>query len=235
MRRWTVVAVLLLLSGAACGDDGGSASAASTTAPPQGPSTSASPSTTADPGSSTTTTPAPSGPEARELADAVERASGLSYHAVYEGESQSANGVQRATTIEVWRVPPLARRDTVVTTTAGSLRVLEFRTTDGIVACLDLSVGEDAEHECQQLALGESVDPAEPIFDAVNPGAGEVTASDSEEAGVAVRCYQVAAMEPQEACFDADGIPVVVDDGSLRLVRTSLDHTVDESALQPPN
>ncbi|MGH9137106.1 MAG: hypothetical protein ACRD0G_08665 [Acidimicrobiales bacterium] len=223
------LAVVALVVG--CGDDSESS----------GGSATATPETTAPPStvpvvesSSTTTSTGPLSDASAEFAAAIEQAGTLTYRARYEGESQADDGSVRTTVVEVWRRPPLARRDTTARASSGELRVREHRTENGIVACFDLSEGNTGEYQCRSVGPDESIDPAAPTFEAVNPAGGPVEVVDDEIAGVALVCYRVTALRAQEVCFDGDDIPVVVDDGALRLVRTAVDRQVTDADLAPP-
>ncbi|MGH9186533.1 MAG: hypothetical protein ACRD0U_12075 [Acidimicrobiales bacterium] len=71
---------------------------------------------------------------------------------------------------------------------------------------------------------------------AVDPTAGPVTVEDTDVAGAAARCFTVtpAGAAPLVACFDGDGVPVVIDGGGGRLERVSVEPTVDDSVFTPP-
>lgn len=222
---------------AGCGGDGEEASTAgpTTTTEASGAASTSTPvATDTTAGAPTSTTVAAFGPEALEMAGAIERADSLTYHARYEGLTQTENGEPRSTVIEVWKQPPLARRDTTASAGDTTLFIQEFHTAEGLIGCLEVTLGEESQVQCQHLGEEESVDAAAATFEAVDPQAGRVTAVDDTIDGVAVRCFRVAALRPQELCFDGDGIPVVVDDGVLRLERTAMDADVTDADLVPP-
>mgnify|MGYP000521843975 CR=1 FL=1 len=168
--------------------------------------------------------------EALDLAEAINRAAGLEYHARYEGEV--AGEEETTITVEVWRRSPRARRDTTI---SGSqeLNTLEFRLPDGLFGCI--GAPPDVEFSCFE-SPGGSVDPSDPVLGAVDPRAGLVIAREGEFEGTRVDCWEVESIDdPTTAlCVDADGIPVVIDGGDGRLLRTLLDQEIDSTDFEMP-
>lgn len=229
-----VVLAGLVVVGGGCGDDDDTAATGGDPTSTSSGASSASSSTL--PASSTSTSvvgPSLTG-AAAEFAAAIEAARPLTYHARYEGQSVGADGSTVTSVVEVWRRAPLARRDLTLPARTGVLRVREYRTVDGQIGCFELT-DSPGTYQCQPIGEGQGIDPAQPLFEAVDPGAGPVEAVDDEVDGIAVRCFQVAGDTAQEACFDGEGIPAVIDDGSLRLVRTALDTNVTDADLTPPS
>jgi hypothetical protein len=174
-------------------------------------------------------------PVALELANAINTASSLSYHAVYKGTGSGANGPTDVT-VEIWRQLPLARRDTVLATGEGRLHTLELRLRDRLVGCIDTDDGTgEPEWVCLPSA-GKGVDPAEPLLGTVRPVSGAVTVRDDTVAGVPARCFTVTSADAPvaEACFDADGIPVSIDGGDGRLERVEVGRGVDPEVIVIP-
>jgi hypothetical protein len=171
---------------------------------------------------------------ALELAEALNRAHQLTYHATYEvvGEA-SANVV-----VDIWKQPPLARRDTRTGAGDKVLHVSEYRTMENPhVGCVRGRAGAESEALCV-LAPAEGVDPADPIIGVIDPSAGPVTARDETVAGEAARCFSAPAEEPgltAVACFDAEGIPVAIDGGDGRLERVALERGVSNEDFVPPS
>lgn len=170
---------------------------------------------------------------ALELAQALNEAAELEYHAVYRSNPPPKRPGDPPTTItvELWRRLPRARRDTII---AGSkeLRTQEYRLFDRLVGCIDASTGSD--FVC--LDQGGKVDPSDVVLGAVKPSDGPVVAGDETVLNVRARCYAVLASgtESKRVCFDADGIPLLIDGGDGRLERLSVDRTVSNSAFVPP-
>lgn len=169
---------------------------------------------------------------ALELAEAVNVAYQLTYHATYESVEESSDVV-----VEVWRKPPLARRDTRTGERDAALHISEYRTRENAhVGCVR-GRGGGNEALCL-LAPPEGVDPAHPIIGVLDPSAGPVTASDETVAGVAARCFSAPAKDEgltAVACFDADGIPVAIDGGDGRLERVALERGVSDDDFVPPS
>ena len=173
--------------------------------------------------------------EARALGEAINRAAGLTYHAVFQGTLAARGGVGGGgqLTVEVWRRPPDARRDSTITAADQELHTREFRLGDELIGCV--RVGRDQPLQCSPNPSAEA-DPAAPLFGTVDPSAGQVTARDADVGGVPARCYTVLPTTgaPQEACFDNDGVPVVIDGGDGRLERSSVDTVVGDDAFVVP-
>lgn len=177
---------------------------------------------------STTSVAGPTAPNlvgaAADLAAALAHAATLDYHARYEGVDQREDGSTTNYVIEVWLRPPDARRDTSVSRADGEILVREYSSPTGDTVCFDQGTGS---FTCSPTEAGQTVNPEAVAFDAVDPAGGPVTLVGS--------CYQVAAAEAvQEICLDAEGIPEIVDDGSLRLVRSLLERDVADSDLALP-
>lgn len=169
--------------------------------------------------------------DALDLAEAINRAAGLEYHARYEGTQTNAEGTTEIA-VELWRRLPNARRDTTIT---GSqvLRTLEFRRPDGLFGCI--GAPPDVDLSCFVAPPG-SVDPSDPVLGAVDPRGGLVIARAGEFEGQPVDCWEVESIDDATTtlCVDSVGIPVVIDDGSGRLLRTLLDDAIDASTFEVP-
>ena len=160
--------------------------------------------------------------DALDLAVAINRAADAEYHAVYEGE----NTVEDETvtiTVEVWRRLPTARRDTTISGT-DALLTREFRLPNGLFGCIGSPPAVD--FSCF----------TRPEIATVDPHAGLVIARAGEFDGAPVDCWEVAAIDtdPSVLCVDADGIPVVIDGGDGRLLRTTLDDQIDANTFTLP-
>lgn len=228
------------------GDDGDSAETVAgptTTAAPDGEAGSSTTSTTDAEGGEGAEDP-PGSPrvpveglsgEALAFAEALNAARDMNYHARYETERTESDGTRTEVLVEVWRRNPLARRD--FTVTGGERQVVsrEYKTSGGVTGCLDTSPDGADDFQCTD-ATASGSDPAAPAFGAADPHDGEVTAHDDTVDGRAVRCYRLAALDkaPVEVCFDDAGIPIVVDDGDYRLVRTALDDDITDDVFTPP-
>lgn len=170
---------------------------------------------------------------ALELAQAINEAAALEYHAVYRSNPPPRRPGDPPTTItvELWRRLPRARRDTTI---VGSkeLRTQEYRLFDRLVGCIDASAGSD--FVC--LDQGGKVDPSDVVLGAVKPSDGPVVAGEETVLNMRARCFSVLApgSKPKRVCFDADGIPLLIDGGDGRLERLSVERTVSNSAFVPP-
>lgn len=206
-------------------DGGASSTATSTTAEVVGP---VGPSTTTPTAGDAVDTAGLDG-AALELAEAINRARQLTYHATYE-----VAGAEPVV-VDIWRRPPEARRDTVTGAAPSSLAISEYRTPAGEhIGCV-LSP-EEANQDLCVVAPPDGTDPADPIIGVIDPRTMSVTASDDEVGGSSVRCFRAPVEEglTAEACFDADGIPVAIDGGDGRLVRVALERGVaDEEFVLP--
>lgn len=173
--------------------------------------------------------------DALAFAEALNRASEMTYRARYEGRGGTQSGDQGEVVVELWRRLPLARRDFTIVGAGQRFASREYRTTSGVIGCLDTTDDGTDDFQCTSSPGGG--DPAAPAFGAVDPHDGAVIAEDDSVGGVEVRCYRVTpdAGVPQEVCFDGAGVPVVVDDGELRLVRTAIDSEVTDADLAPPS
>ncbi|MBA2280241.1 MAG: hypothetical protein H0W25_03265 [Acidimicrobiia bacterium] len=225
------------------GDDGDPVSTPST-AP--GSSEPGEESTTTAPGGTATTAPVPTTAapppsipiaglegDALALAEAINRAGQLTYRATY----RTPPGVSdQITTVEVYRRLPFARRDTYIGEGEQALHTAEFLTPDdGHVGCL---VGPEGSNEtfCIIAPTG-GVDPSDPVIGAIDPTAGTVTAADETVAGVEARCFRATTTDGvvQVACFDSEGIPVVLDGGDGRLERVLVERAVPDDVFVVPS
>lgn len=173
---------------------------------------------------------------ALELAVAINRAGALTYHAVYRGQHTSETGAGSDVTVEMWRQLPLARRDTTIATTDGTLRTRELRLLDQLLGCIDTSKGDTEPEWICLPSAGKGVDPAEPLLGVARPTDGTVVARDDTVEGLAARCFTVTEADStvQEVCFDVDGIPVSIDGGDGVIVRTELGRGVDPDTIAVP-
>jgi hypothetical protein len=209
-----------------------SASSSSSSAPPT--SVGPTPATLAPP--TTLSTAGLDGPAA-ELATAINKASGLTYHAVYKGTTTGKSGTASEQTVEIWRQLPLARRDTTLVSPKGSFHTEEYRLVDKIVGCVDTAMAGAGTSKFTCLpAEGKGVDPADPLIGTARPVNGAVTVRDDTIGSLTVRCFSVRATSGavQEACFDGDGIPASIDGGDGRLVRVEVGRGVDPAVIQVP-
>jgi hypothetical protein len=173
--------------------------------------------------------------DALELANAINKASLLTYRARYEGDhTNPTNGKVTHTTIEIWRQLPLARRDTLVASPDGTLHTEELRLSDRLVGCVDRNKGDTAPEWICVPKGDKGVDPAEPLLGIARPSGGAVVARSATVAGVAARCFQVSAATVSDVCFDGDGIPVSLDGGDSNMVRTDLSRGVDPNDIAIP-
>lgn len=175
--------------------------------------------------------------EALALAEVINRAAGLTYHATYTGSFPGKDGKMTNVTLDIWRRPPLGRRDTNIRGGDRQVHTAEYLTAKGTLGCLLLpGRGElKSQWKCTP-APADAIDPGHPVVGSVDPRAGTVVARDGVVRGIAVRCYEVKVRDvgPQEACFDADGIPAAIDGGDGRLERSELQRGVPDEVFVPP-
>lgn len=173
--------------------------------------------------------------DARALAEAINQANTMTYHARYEGTGTTGNGDANEVIVELWRRLPLARRDLTIIGAGQRIDSREYRTESGGIGCLDNSLAGSGDFRCTEAPAG-AADPAAATFGAIDPTSGSVSATDDTVDGVAVRCFQVEVDTETrpEVCFDGQGVPMVVDDGDgLRVVRTVLDDEISDDDLAP--
>jgi hypothetical protein len=175
--------------------------------------------------------------DALELATAINRASGLTYHATYQGTGKDKNGSSTQVKVEIWRQLPLARRDTTIVTNDGTLHTEELRLEDRLLGCVDRNKGDTEPDFVCFPSAGKGVDPAEPVIGLGRPASGTVVARNETVGGVGARCFRVTlavGTKVQDVCFDGDGIPVAIDGGDSRLVRSDLGRGVDPATIAIP-
>ena len=202
-----------------------------TTGPEQGPTT---PATLDDLPATTVPEAGLSGAEL-ELAQAINRAHQLTYHILLRSTPEATSPNET----ELWRRLPLARRDARLGDGDQTLETREFRSPEGgHIGCL-IDTSGTGQTTCLQAPPG-SLDPADPILGVIDPSAGPVTATNETLGGVGVpiRCFSQAQDDgtTNVACFDADGIPAVLDGGDGRLERVGEpDRGVADDVFVPPD
>ena len=176
---------------------------------------------------------APSDDLAAAFAAAVARADGLTYHAVFEGQATAADGSTTHARIEVWNRADATRRDVAVTLSGHRLTTQQYRTATGRLVCFE-GLGPNAPVTCAPVPGASATDGAV-IAGAVDSSAGLTMTAGSVD-GVPATCFHGSAGSPArpEACFDRAGIPIVLADSSVRVVRTALDTTITDADVTPP-
>jgi hypothetical protein len=172
---------------------------------------------------------------AAEFADLVDRATGLTYHVRYEASTpptyENPQGSDIA--VDLWRRPPAARRDTVVTG-AAYIVTREFLSSDGVVRCVQTG---DTEPICVPTG-NEGTDPSDPLMGAIDfdLSAAEVSVSDALIANRPSRCFVFHSETEldQEICLSQEGFPVRISDGDSELVAVTVELSVDPDVLLPP-
>jgi hypothetical protein len=166
-----------------------------------------------------------------ELAEAINRAHQLTYHILLRStDPESPNET------ELWRRLPNARRDVRLGDGDAHLETREFRSPEGgHIGCL-IDTSGSGQTTCVEAPPGQ-LDPADPVLGALDPTLGEVTASDATLNGAPVRCFgQTIDGAERVACFDADGIPAVLDGGDGRLERVGEpERGVTDDVFVPPD
>lgn len=173
--------------------------------------------------------------DALALAEALNRAYDLTYHASYSSRATLADGTSTDVVVELWRRLPLARRDFTIVSAGDRFATREYLSEAGVASCLATDADGFDRFQCDE-ATSDRADPAAPAFDAVDPHDGAVTARDEVIDGAAARCFQLdaGARVLKEVCFDDTGVPLVVDDGELRFVATEVAMEVSDADVEQP-
>ena len=229
-----------LIANDSADDDGALVTDGSTTT--SAPADSSTTSTTAGPSTGDIAPPTPiptdglTGP-ALDLATSINRASGLTYHAVYEANGPSSTGGASRSKLEVWRQDPLARRDFYIESDGGTLHTMELRLRDRLLGCTDKNKGDvDPDWVCVPKP-DKGKDPADPVAGQARPTDGTVTTTTETIAGAPSTCFTVtSAARAQQVCFDGDGIPTLIDGGGAggKFLRISLGRGVDPATIAIP-
>jgi hypothetical protein len=220
-KRLALVLVALLVVGAVVGliailtgDDGDDDDAAAT--------------------STSTTTTVPLSEDAEDLLSRLEAGRGAKVHVRLASAEGAVSGGTVA--VEIWRDGDLVRQDVLLEGPDSFTEVSAFQLADGNVICQRLAA--DAPFECQRAASvgSENGDPVGLIeAAAANLQGAEVTATDEEINGTAVRCYAIERPDGSSAlCVTADGVPMALSTQGQELRATTVDDEVPAEVFEPP-
>ena len=182
--------------------------------------------------STTTTTKALSG-DAQDLMSRLERGRETAVHV----RLASAEGaVAGSLSVEIWRDGDLVRQDVVIDASGSHTEVSAFQLADGNVICQRTAA--DAAWDCQR-AVSVATESGDPVglIEAVaaNLQDADVSATDDDINGTAVRCYAIDRSEGASSlCLTADGVPMRLTTQGQELTATSVDQDVRAEVFTPP-
>jgi hypothetical protein len=192
-------------------------------------------------GATTTTVALPKDPGARQLVEMLTGAQKLVFHARYSLKTPASQA-----TLELWRKPPLARRDTTATNNGKQVQLSELVAADSVVSCQRDPSGTWA---CIRTAMDPSHDPGDVAFGTLSRFLAEAsyTVSDTTIGDRPARCFvgtaplpagatstPIGSTPPPKICLTKDGIPLLIDAGDGPATATVIDSTVPDSTFTPP-
>jgi hypothetical protein len=187
----------------------------------------------AAPAESTTTT-APLSDEAEELLERLERGRQGALHVRLEAATE-AEAAEGSLAVEIWRDGDLVRQDVLLSAPGVRTELSVFQLPDGNVLCQRAA---EAEWVCERSAslATESGDPAGIVeAAAANLNRAQVTVTDDEIAGTAVRCYEITGSgEASTMCVTEDGVPMRLAVQGQELTATDVEREVDPAVFEPP-
>lgn len=182
---------------------------------------------------SSTTTTHELGSDAEELlARLAEGRQGAVHVRLASAEDALAGGT---VTVEIWRDGDLVRQDVQLDSATARTQVSAFQLADGNVICQREAEGPWA---CQRAAsvATENGDPVGLIeAAAANLQGADVTGTDEEIAGTAVRCYAIERPDgTSELCLTEDGVPMRLATEGQVLTATGVEREVPGDVFTPP-
>lgn len=188
----------------------------------------------AAPAESTTTTAEPLSDEAQELLARLERGREDALHVRLEAAAEG-DGTEGSLAVEIWRDGDLVRQDVLLSAPGVRTELSVFQLPDGNVLCQRAA---EAEWVCERSAslATESGDPAGIVeAAAANLNGAQVTVTDDEIAGTAVRCYEITGSgEASTMCVTEDGVPMRLAVQGQELTATDVEREVDPAVFEPP-
>ncbi len=181
----------------------------------------------------TTTTAAPLTDAAEELLDRLEHGREQPQHVLFEQEAPGADGASM--TVEIWRDGDRVRQDLVLAAPGVRTELRAFQLPEGNVICQ--RTGEAA-WQCET-AVSTATENGEPAgiveAAAANLEGAEVTVSDEEILGAAVRCYAIDGQSGASTmCVTDDGVPMRLGVEGQELTATKVDREVDPAVFALP-
>lgn len=166
------------------------------------------------------------GVDPAELVRALDAGQALTYYARYNDFGAGGSS------LEMWRRPPLFRQrfETAAAGVAGRTDV--FVSGNDVTTCAEVG---GMPQTCTSVPGGGAIglDPIRAAADSL-AGTDLVKSSDSVS-GRNAQCFEARRSGAKgEVCVNADGIPLRVSAGELRLELVELTDAVDDAVLQPP-
>jgi hypothetical protein len=187
---------------------------------------------TVDLGPTTTLDPSTLSAEGQELYALVEASEAATYHVGFGVESETLASAGAAAQLEVWRQADSFREHQIGVDASGSSTTVNIVGPDGAMTC---GGGVGAPPTCTESQDADSaITTALATIIAQLPD-GDTVVADETIANVPARCFTTTAGEAvYEACLSADGIPLRIDDGSIRLEAALVETTVPPEVLVVP-
>jgi hypothetical protein len=183
---------------------------------------------------STTGTTEPLGEQAQDLLSRLERGRAGQVHLRLASADGAVDG--RTIVVEMWRDGDLVRQDVIIEAAGSRNEVSAFQLPSGNVICQRTAA--DAEWGCQQ-SMSTATESGDPVglieAAAANLQGADVTATDEEIDGTAVRCYAIERPEGASAlCLTDDGVPLRLIAQGQELTATSVEREVHADVFTPP-
>ncbi len=187
---------------------------------------------TVDIGPTTTLDPSTLSAEGQELYSLVEASEVGPYHVAFAVDSPELGSAGAAAQLEFWRDGASFREHRIGVDPSGNSTTIVIGGPDGAVSCGG-AVG--AAPTCTaapdvEAALGSAL----ATIVALLPE-GETTVADATVANLPARCFTITSGEQvAELCLTSEGIPLRVDDGSVRFEASLVEPTVPPEILALP-
>jgi hypothetical protein len=188
---------------------------------------------TLDLGPTTTFDPSTLSPEGQELYALVQAGESGTYHAAFAVRSAQLESQGVGAGLEVWRSGEQFREHLVSSDATGVNTVVIMGGPEGTMNCTQAPT--EAAFRCSEATSDQSAfSQAYATIIALLPD-GETVARDDTVAGVPARCFTVTSEESAaDLCFTPEGVPLIVDDGTLRFEATVVDANVPPEILTLP-
>ncbi|MGH9274749.1 MAG: hypothetical protein ACRDZU_08895 [Acidimicrobiales bacterium] len=181
-----------------------------------------------------TTTTVPLSKDAEDLLSRLERGRSAQVHVRLASGAGALGG--GTVTVDIWRDGDLVRQDVLLEGPEGRTEVSAFQLADGNVICQRAEA--DGPWTCQRSVsvATENGDPAGLIeAAAANLQGADVTATDEEIVGTAVRCYAIVRPDGESSlCVTEDGVPMRLGTQGQVLTATAVEREVSADVFTPP-
>jgi len=187
---------------------------------------------TVDLGPTTTLDPSTLSAEGQELYSLVEASGAGTYHVAFTVDSSDLASAGAAAQLEVWRDGASFREHRVGVDATGNSTTIVVGGADGVVSC---GGGVGAAPTCADAPDAEpALDSALATVVALLPDA-ETTVVDVTVANLPARCFTITTDEQAaEVCLTAEGIPLRVDDTSVRFEASLAEASIPPEILVLP-